>query len=416
MQKYDGVCETICVAFNTITKINAKSIQYPPKIELSTTNNEDILNLLKYACLNEFVPGSAAENYAIDVFKFAREFVLSNSIDRVTFDWDHTLSIYLLVKGLKSIPAKLFKKNLPAFLSNAQMTVLESGRPFMQEFAFGMMVGFAIKQQIQSFTQWENYIPQVGIVTLTWPARIAALAQNLNLLSLAEGVFPRKKNLYELIIQGKSRAFIHLHDFINYLNNILEKISDDQYSILTAQQKNDVNSCLQLGKGHKLKIPGLLEEKGWLGNRHLHFDDCILNLNCLTNYKDKKISGVLVRQSQSQQLGVREIDKINFSSLWSTTEKARTKGMHLIASKEYSRSTLPAIISLLSNDSTPSLVVDNLCERTTLPPGVCLNFYEGSISVGEFWEYYLIPVKKISYKIQQIKNMIKKSHKTRVAK
>jgi hypothetical protein len=268
------------------------------------------------------------------------------------------------------------------------------------------MVGFAIKQQIQLFTQWESYIPQVGIVTLTWPARIATLAQNLNLLSLAEGVFPRGNNLYELIMQGKSRAFIHLHDFIDYLNNIIEKISDDQHSVLTEQQQNDVNSCLQLGKGHKLKIPGLLEEKGWLGNKHLHFDDCILNLNCLTNYKNKKISGILVRQTQSEQLIIREIDKINFSAFWSAIEQARLKGMYSIASKEYSRSTLPAIISLLRNNSTPSLAVDNLCKRSTLPPGVYLNFYEGSTSIGEFWEYYLMPVKKIRYKIQQIKNKI----------
>ena len=100
---------------------------------------------------------------------------------------------------------------------------------------------------------------------------------------------------------------------------------------------------------------------------------------------------------------VREIDKIYFPALYNFSTRARKNCMRYIAKNEYFHSTLPAIISTLSQGMPLLPTHKVLSERSTLPAGICLNFYESSTSIGDFWQYYLQPAKKVKNKIRSIK-------------
>ncbi|BCA96042.1 hypothetical protein TUM19329_24030 [Legionella antarctica] len=59
----------------------------------------------------------------------------------------------------------------------------------------------------------------------------------------------------------------------------------------------DLQACFQLRKGYKLKYLEVIENKGWFGDNHIHFDDCFLTLKHLDSYPAKNISTLLVRQA-----------------------------------------------------------------------------------------------------------------------
>ncbi|BCA96047.1 hypothetical protein TUM19329_24080 [Legionella antarctica] len=188
----------------SLNRTNISGYNSAPDILLNTNDHTDIVRLLNYVCLNRYLPKSPAEALAVETFKYARDFILRNSIDKITFDWDNTLYSSLVIQGANVFPAKLFKNKPPKYFCNKLLTAIEAPRPFMEELVLGMMVGFAIKQNLTLFTEWENYKPQLAIVTLTWPERLAELAKTyVPLLSVIEGCFPGTVNLSEKILTNK---------------------------------------------------------------------------------------------------------------------------------------------------------------------------------------------------------------------
>lgn len=378
----------------------------PPSIELSTNDAKELLSLLNYACLNRYDSGSPAESCALNIFKFARKFVLTNSIDKITFDFDNTLYSALIIQGAAVFPAQLYKKKLPKYFLNKSLTAIESPRPFMEEFVFGMMIGFAIKQGLTKFTQWEIYKPEVGILTLTWPQRLAGLVKSyIPLLSLIEGYFPGKNEVAEQILKNKTRAFVHLYDFINYISELLDKMEYTLFRNLPHNQQFDLQACFQLGKLNKLKFPEVIENKDWLGNNHLHFDDCLLTLNHLEAYRAKKISTIYVRQSQSDALNIRSIDRMYLPSLYSSIHKSRKESISRIAQREYFNCTLQKIIKVLEQEADCPTITPELHQRHTIPVGTQLNFYESSTTVYKFWENYIQPINVLQKKLHRAKKL-----------
>ncbi|WP_058533941.1 hypothetical protein [Legionella saoudiensis] len=378
----------------------------PPSIALNTNVAQEILSLLNYACLNRYDSGSPAETYALNTFKFARNFARTSSIDKVTFDWDNTLYSSLIIQGAAVFPAQLYKTKLPKYFLNKSLTAIESPRPFMEEFAFGMMIGFAIKQGLTKFTEWESYKPEVGILTLTWPQRLAGLAKSyVPLLSLIEGHFPGNNEVAEEILKNKTRAFVHLYDFINYISDLLDKMEYTHFKNLPHHQQFDLQACFQLGKLHKLKFPEVLENKDWLGNNHLHFDDCLLTLNHLEAYRAKKISTIYVRQSQSDALNIRSIDRMYIPSLYSSIHKSRKESISRIAQKEYYNCTLQNIIKVLEQEAGCPITAPELHQRHTIPAGTQLAFYESATTVNKFWENYIQPINVLQKKLRRAKKL-----------
>ncbi|MFJ1268591.1 hypothetical protein ACD661_08510 [Legionella lytica] len=379
----------------------------PPSIQLNTPDDKEILGLLNFACLNRYTSGSPAEAFALDTFKFARNFVLTSSIDKITFDWDNTLYSSLIIQGAAVFPAQLYKKKLPKYFLNKSLTAIESPRPFMEELVFGMMIGFAIKQGLTQFTEWERYKPEVGILTLTWPQRLAGLAQrHVPLLSLLEGHFPGNNDVAEQILKNKTRAFVHLYDFINYISDVLDQMEQSHFKNLPHHQRIDLQACFQLGKLHKLKFPEVLENKDWLGNNHLHFDDCLLTLNHLEAYQAKKISTVYVRQSQSDAPNIRSIDRMYTPSLYSSIHKSRKESISRIAKKEYFNCTIQNIINVLKQETYWPITAPELYQRHTLPAGTQLAFYESATTVNNFWENYLQPISLLQKKLRRAKKLV----------
>jgi hypothetical protein len=137
----------------------------------------------------------------------------------------------------------------------------------------GMAVGYALRQGLRTFDQWEYYRPQVRWVTQTWPDRLARLGTGaIRLIPLMMGHLPGKPIAEDDI--RNSDAFITLDDFLGQIRSLLRRFRDGGYKfhVLAEREQDEVIEILKAGKGHRLKPLSTFTAKGWMPPS-LMFDD-----------------------------------------------------------------------------------------------------------------------------------------------
>lgn len=369
----------------------------PPRISLGTQDPAEILDLLGYPGIHYRQDSEAAQE-GVQAFIFGRDdFVLGKEVEEVTFDWDHTLSNYQIFDNLWSLMrTKLGKKRPPEARARLSMTAIESPRPLMQELAFGMMAGFALKQGLTHFDQWKSYQPKVGLATHTWPDRIGVLARwFVPLLSLMEGLLPGEPNVYEQVTASRSKAFLPLPDFLDYAEDLMRRFDEQGFGPLTPQERKEALAYLKDGKAHYRKPIGAFVRKGWSTKGLIHFDDS-LRVN-------EDLHGIFVRNPYSSKpdRDVGELKKISLPGLWRSHDSAVMGVAETLARVEAVGSTFDAIQGALRLYPSPHDY--DLTERSRLPDGIVLMMYETPTTLGEFWENYVKRPNGLKKRIKDIR-------------
>lgn len=379
----------------------------PLPIPLDGRHPETLLAILDYAGIRYASPDSPAAALGMRVFEIARDFGQRTTFERVTFDWDHTLSNYKIFEDvLGVVRTKMRREPPPEKPARTPMVALEVARPFMQEIAWGMAVGFALRQGIRSLKDWELYQPKVGLVTHTWPDRLGVLARHFNrLIPLLEGWFPGSPRLDEKIVKGETRAIIHLHDFLGYSRQLMTRFEIGGFASLSPSEQDEVMAYCEDGKGHYRKPLGALGARGWEVSSLLHLDDSTKVVADLEGHPSPFVRAVHVRQPHSNG-DVQEWHKIAVSALWRSREAAAAAAVGRLAWMEWDHATVPAVLAVLGALQAFPFQADlpNPTERTRLPDGVVMTVHETPTTLGEFWEYYVRPTDEAKRHIRGVRD------------
>lgn len=378
----------------------------PPVIPLDGRHSETLLAILDYAGIRYASPDSPAAALGMRVFQIARDFGQKTTFERVTFDWDHTLSNYKIFEDVLGVVRTKMRREPPAEkLARTPMVALEVARPFMQEIAWGMAVGFALRQGIRSLKDWELYQPKVGLVTHTWPDRLGVLARHFNrLIPLLEGWLPGSSRLDEKIVKGETRALIHLHDFLGYARQLMTRFEIGGFEALSPTEQDEVMAYCEDGKAHYRKPLGALAMRGWEVSSLLHLDDSTKVIADLEGHPSPFVRAVHVRQPHSNIFrDVQEWHKIAVSALWTSREAAAAAAVGGLARMEWDHATVPAVLAVLGALQAFPFQADlpNPTERNRLPDGVVMTFHETPTTLGEFWDYYVRPTNETKAAIRR---------------
>ncbi len=388
-----------------LTRDSKLSFYPPPYVPLNTQDEYKILQMLEYAGIHYETPRCDAARYGVTAFDAGRRFVFKTNLDFITFDWDHTLSNYQIFEEIAPIiRAKLSKQEPPEALAERPMTALEVARPFMQELVLGMMVGYAFRQGLTNFQQWEQYKPQVGIVTHTWPDRLGVLAEHfVRLLPLMEGLLPGTPGVYNWMTHSDVRSITHLHHFLSYAESLLRKFEHVGLEGLTETEQAELMGYMEDGKAHYRKPLGTLAMRGWEFSSLLHFDDSTKVINDLVEHVHAEaIRGLWVRQPHSKKLDVGELNKIVLSSLWRSREAARLRAARNLIRAEEQGFTLPYVLSAMQMFSV-TRQTDQLAYRAPLPAGTVFRLHETPTTVGEYWRYYVNPTNRLKQQVRAVR-------------
>lgn len=382
----------------------------PPAVPLKTDNPYEILKMLEYAGIHYRGRESEAAKYGVFAFNTARQFISDTNFDRITFDWDHTLGNYQIFEDVAAIlRARLGREQPAQAVAEAPMSALEVTRPMMGVLAFGAMVGYAIDQGLGQFDQWEHYEPQVGVATLTWPDRISILATYVSrLVPLMAGLLPGTPGMYERIHDPENKAFVHLHDFLDYADFLLPQFEARGFAGLSPSQQDETMAYCEDGKAHHRKPMGALARKGWEFSSLLHFDDSMQVIKDLKNFRyEDDIHGLLVRQPHpSLWSEVQEWHKVSLPPWWRFFPRARDIAMAdaaaTLARVEASGATIQAILGALQTFGSNTALQTEPMQRAPLPEGVLLMVHETTTTVGDFWTHYVAPTTRLKERIRQI--------------
>ncbi|HEX5036773.1 MAG TPA: hypothetical protein VFX30_06410 [bacterium] len=378
----------------------------PPQTDLASRHPGEVIDLLRYAGVRYRSPDCPAAAFGVRVFEAGRELGRSGPHGVVTFDWDHTLSNYQIFTNLvKLLGVRASKERPPEDIGALPMVAVETARPFMQEFAFGTMAGFALRQGLKSLDQWENYVPQVGVATHTWPDRLGLLAAHyMPLLPLMEGMLPGSSGVYEKFAHNDARSVIHLHHFLSYAEALTRTYETKGFGLFTAVERDEMLTYLEDGKAHHRKPIGAWAMRGLDISTLMHVDD------------STKVVKDLMRQGAIGKLGgvrafhvphphsnvfpnVQEWHKISLPSLWRGRNDALHGVIRHLAHVEWRGSTIAPLLGALG-------VFDE--EETGwpskgLPEGTVMTTHETPTTLGEFWEFYVNPTNRGSAQIRRVR-------------
>lgn len=383
----------------------AKELDFapPPRAFLASRNDSEVLEMLRYAGVRYRSPDSAAAAVGIRVFEEGRELARHGPHSAITFDWDHTLSNYQIFEDVsKLIRVRSSKVAPPRELAETPMVAIETARPFLQELAFGTMVGFALRQGLKSLDEWENYKPQVGVATHTWPDRLAVLATHfMPILPLMEGLLPGSPRMYEKFTDGSARSVIHLHHFLHYAEVMMLLFDSQEFRQFTPAERESAMNYLEDGKAHYRKPIGAWAMRGWETSSLLHIDDSTTVVSDLLRQSEPGgyVRAIHVPHPHSRFFrNVQEWHKISLPALWRKREDAIRGVIKNLARKESFGSPLPALLGALGVDSE-----EVAWPRAGLPEGVVMMFHETPTTLGEFWNYYVEPTNRLKTLIHDVR-------------
>jgi hypothetical protein len=276
----------------------------------------------------------------------------------------------------------------------------------MHELAFGTMVGFALRQGLQSLDEWENYIPQVALATHTWPDRLGVLATYfMPLLPLMEGLLPGSPRMHAKMTDSGVRSVIHLHHFLGYAEGLIRAFDARGFELLKPSERDEVMGYLEDGKAHYRKPLGAFAMRGWETSSLLHFDDSTTVIADLMKAAAHSESGLLqavhVRHPHSNVFrNVQEWHKIALHALWRRREDAMRGVVSDLARMEWKGSTIPALLGALGvypDREEPAWPASGL------PDGVVMTVNETPTTLGEFWKYYVEPTNRLKGLIREVK-------------
>ncbi len=374
----------------------------PPVIGLGTGDPAQILRLLEYAGVHYQSPTSEAASLGIDVFKAGRQFALATRYERVAFDWDHTLDNYKIFESLfRLVHTKSSSRYPYGKEKEYPLTSLETARPFMHELAFGMMVGFAIRQGLKTFDQWEQYRPQVVLSTLTWPDRLGVLSRHIPLIALMDGRLPGREDTYERIVSSKT--FVHLNDFLGYAERLLGGFRAQQFDRLTPAEQDAVIAYLRRGKGHYLKPLGAMREKWQVAGAMILFDDSheVWEFFRQEAMIDQVTAVYTQNPYQSPGTDVGELDKVSLG----LTRSARIRKAAQTLAVSEGRTVVQAVVRRLSlyERGNRSGQTDWKIEHLRpIPPGVVMSLHEVGTTLREFHDHYVAPTRRVKALIREI--------------
>lgn len=378
----------------------------PPAIELTTTDPAAMLDMLRYAGVCYAAPDSPAASIGLHVFAAGRALALRGPYDAVTFDWDQTFSNNQIFEDLpRLMRVRSFTSPPPAAMSAAPMVAIETARPFVMELAFGMMVGFAVRQGLARLSDWERYRPQVGIATHTWPDRLGVAAQYAPILPLMEGLLPGAPAVYERFTSAHVRSVIHLHHFLEYATTLVRRFDEHGFAALTPDQADELMRCLKEGGAHRLKPLGTWTARGWAPARLLHIDDSptlvadLARQAMLAGYGDARF--LYAPHSHSRVFAnVKPWHILALPALWRGRPQAIRGVVANLVCKEWARSAVPDLLRRLGHP------LDAGCRawpRGTLPAGTVMAMYATPTTIGEFWDYYVAPVIRAQALIRDVR-------------
>jgi hypothetical protein len=378
----------------------------PPPIALMTTEAGAVLDLLRYGGMTYTAPDSPAAASALHVFAAGRALALNGPYDAVTFDWDHTFTNNQIFAGVLAVArARGLTSPPPTVMRATAMVAVETPRPFVMELAFGMMVGFAVRQGLAHLSDWERYRPQVGIATHTWPDRLGRTAQYAPILPLMEGLLPGTPGLYERFTSKHIRSVVHLHHFLDYATTLVRRFDAQGFSELTPDQADELMRCLEDGGAHRRKPIGAWGARGWDPARLLHIDDSPALIADLT--RQATLAGydgahfVYAPHSHSRVFtSVKSWHMLALSSLW----RRRPRAMHGVIANlvrmEWTHSAIPDLLRRLGH---PLNAADVAWPHAALPAGTVMAMYPTPTTVGTFWDQYVAPVIRAQALIRDVR-------------
>lgn len=381
--------------------ISATKLQpsVPPSIPLKTEKPADLFRLLEYAGVTYGAWESPAATVGLEAFRGGREFALRTDRTMIAFDWDHTIDNYKIFEDLIRLVRTKWSGRYP-YKKDYPMTALETARPFMHELVLGMMAGFAVRQGLENFTQWESYRPQVGIATQTWPDRLGVLSDYIPLIPLMDARFPGEPESYEKTV--RSRTFVHLHDFLSHAEDLLTKFEKDGFEALSPQERDEVMLYLYRGKAHYVKPVGAMAKKWEMGALML-FDD---SYEVYRLYREElELEQVVSVYTQNPYLKPGEEEGELYKLSPGFTRQSRIKAAARKLAEAESRTAVRTLLGHLKNllqEGTEVKFDCNLSLVDETPEGVVLRMHETGTTLSRFHRYYVEPTGKIKQKIKRI--------------
>ncbi len=378
-------------SLKVVTGVPPAPLGAPPPIPLSTGEPLDVLRLLEIAGVRYLHPDAPAATQGVEIFTAGRTFALEKGPEWVGFDFDFTTNIYRIYSPILSL---ISIKLLPSFthrLHRRDLRFFEAAKPGMHELIMGMAVGYALRQGLRTFKEWELYRPQVRFVTQTWPDRLAKLAMAATpLIALAMGRYPGTP-LTDHDIRV-SDTFITIEDFLQQQKKLLTRFRDGGYrfQVLAEREQDEVHEMLMIEKGYMLKPLSTFTAKGWTPPKLIFDDSPASNARLL---KD----GVCVVSTLNPVAPGRELSDIKALSLFGRTRAARQM-IHMA-----SRTEGPALIDALHRLAEGATRVTLDPHRLTpTPHGTIFMLHDLRGSLRDVLANYRVPQQSIARMIKAI--------------
>jgi hypothetical protein len=337
------------------------------------------------------------------LFRLGRGLALDGAHDGASLDWDHTLSNFQIFEDLSGLLATRWRSRPPPErLADAPMTAIEIARPFMTEFCFGLMAGFALRQGVRRLGDWHAYVPRVFIATHTWPDRVGLMgAHFMPILALGEGLMPGAPDTYPRLTGPSGRSVVHLHHFVDYAFSLIARCGKGGASALTPLQADELATLLADGRAHHRKPLGAWSSRGIDPRRLLIIDDSSRVIDDAA--RQARLGGFdglrAVRVPHSYAGAFRDVQewhKVYPPALWSTRGRAMAGSARRIARHEAVNSPVPALLRAFEGARAAREF------GARLPAGVLLPVHETPTTLGKFWHSYVEPIGRVRAALRRV--------------
>lgn len=376
-----------------IQMIQANRVDFhpPPSVPLQTEQPHEIIRILEYASLCYRSTDSAAAEFAVAVFEAGREWALGTEWPMIGFDWDYTLSNAQIAASLFQLATASLARHRHLRWLAGRLPIIgaEAPRPFMHELALGMMVGFAVRQGLKVFDEWERYRPRVGIVTGTWPDRLLELARYFPLIDLMEGRLPGRPHT-----GGESawKMHVHFYDFVSYAEKLFAKLEEKR---VTATEKVEADAYFGEGRPYQKKPIGAILEK-WQVGSVLLFDD---SAEVVDFYRQMALLGVgtAIQTHNPYSPPDRNIPELSKVTFGLTHASRMQRAARKLAETE-SQTHVPFLLERIVKFRKRVFDVPPTChpsEIESTPEGVVLQIAATGPTPDEFERLYGAPARKL---------------------
>ena len=348
----------------------------PPEVPLDDEYMDPlhVLQILEYAGVPYLSPECPAAELGIRTFLAGREFALETDADWVGFDWDFTAGIYRIYTVLGPL--------ISATLFGGYIRVLEAAKPGAWEYIMGTAVGYAKKQGLERFDQWEKYRPQVLLPTQTWGMRLKVLGnEHSRLIPLLMGRLPGLPISEEEV--ADSKAFITSDDFLPYTERLLHKLP------LSPSESKALAEIFKIKKGHVLKPLGAFEEKG-LTPPKVIFDDSPKSNDYL---REEGVQVVGTYNPLAPGGEMSSLKAITFRG-----RKAAARQMVEMASRTEASAFIEAAKKLLAGEKEITIGAQDL---QPIPQGTILVIHDTKRPIDKFKTEFLKPRSRVKKSIRR---------------